>query len=79
MNRRPRYRIDRRALFWWLLVGLSADLVGSALILRLLVDDTRTLGAAVVFFAVFAAIGTVIVGVGERVLPVEREKPQESP
>ncbi len=78
-RRRPRCRIDQRALFWWLLVGMSADLVVSALILRALVVDTRTRGAAGVFYGVFVAIGAVVLAVGERVLPRERAKPQEGP
>lgn len=79
MSRRPRYRIDQRALFWWLLVGLNADLVGSALVLRAVVDDTHTWGAAAVFYGVFVAIGAAVWAVGDRVLPRERAKALEGP
>ena len=79
MNRRPRYRIDQRALFWWLLVGMNLNLVGAAVILRALVDDTRTWGATVVFYGVFVAIGAVVLAVGKLVLPLERAEAQEGP
>ncbi|MGW2256070.1 hypothetical protein ACWCXH_38905 [Kitasatospora sp. NPDC001660] len=75
--KRRRYRVNQRALILFTGLVLAVDLVLAAVTARGVTGHRDGVDTGVVFFTVFAVVGTVAALVGDRVLPREYRTPDD--